>query len=392
MPDLMLRHQIRRGLRLFDPGRLAGRLLRGMGSSFAANLIAAFVAFASSLLLARALGSEQFGVFTYVNSWLNIAVLFATLGIDAALVRFLPQYAATTDWPAMHGLLRWSRRTAFLMALVVAAILVVIGGGMYARNGSVVGLTLCIAGVSLPLLAQVAVNQGALQGFQQVGFSQTPRAILRPLLLTICIAAIWLIGGEQLSAPTAMALNVLALAAALFVGMRWLHRSVPVAATAAEPQQHDRHWLRVSVPMLLVSSMGVLLHETSVVVTALLSGTTIAGVYAVAVRLSRMLAFGMTAGNSMVNPLIAELHAQGDFRRLQLASSTASTISLATALVLSLLFFAGGHFVLEPFGEGFQAGRGVVLILAAGQLFNAATGPWPACLRMTPSRPLHESP
>ena len=90
---------LRRGLQLFEPGRTSGRLLRGLGTSFATNLIAACVAFASSLLFARALGGEQFGIFTYVNSWLNIAVLTATLGLDAALVRFLPQYGTNRTGP-----------------------------------------------------------------------------------------------------------------------------------------------------------------------------------------------------------------------------------------------------------------------------------------------------
>jgi len=367
----------------FAPDRLAGRLLRGMSRSFAASLVAAVVAFASSLLLARALGSDQFGVFTYVSSWLNIAVLFATLGIDAALSRFLPQYAAQSDWSALRGLLRWSRWTTLGMALAVASVLVVIGGRLYLRDDSVVGLTLCIAGGCLPLLALVAVNQGALQGFHLAGFSQVPRSVLRPLLLTVLVAVLWLANGGQVSAPAAMALNALALVGAWALGELWLRTAVPVSATAACPQYQGPHWLRVAVPMLLVSSMGILLHETSVVVTALISGTTIAGVYSVAVRLSRMLAFGMTAGNSMVNPLIAELYARGEFRRLQLTTSVASTISLGVAVAVAVTLMIGSHLVLGAFGEAFQAGRGVVLILAAGQMFNAATGPVGGLLNMT---------
>ena len=44
---------------------------------------------------------------------------------------------------------------------------------------------------------------------------------------------------------------------------------------------------------------------------------------------------------------------------------------------------AGSHLVLGAFGDAFQAGRGVVLILAVGQLFNAATGPVAGLLNMT---------
>ena len=135
--------------------------------------------------------------------------------------------------------------------------------------------------------------------------------------------------------------------------------------------------------MLLVSGMGVLLHETSVVVTAIVGGTTVAGVYAVATRLSRMLAFGMTAGNSIANPLIAELHAQRDRRRLQLVSSAASAVSLSVAVALLFCLYAGGPLVLAAFGDAFRDGQNIVLILALGQLFNAATGPVAGLLNMT---------
>ena len=374
--------RVRRRLTLFDGRRVSGRLLRGMGSSFAANTAAAGVAFGSSLVLARTLGSEPFGVFTFVNSWLNIAVLVATLGLDAALVRFLPEYTAQKDWSAIRGVLGWSRRTALSASFVAAAILATIGGGLYLHNGSVAGLTACIAAASLPLLALVAVNQGALQGFQRVGFSQTPRAILRPLLLTIGAVGFWL-HGTALSAPGAMALNAVALAIAVWVGSRWLQRAVPAAASATPPRLDGRHWLRVALPMLLVSGMGILLHETSVIVTGVFAGTTMAGVYAVATRLSRMLAFGMTAANSIANPMIAELHAQRDLRRLQLVASTASTVSLSIAAMLLAALAMGGTRLLSAFGDAFEAGQGVVLILAIGQLFNAATGPVAGLLNMT---------
>lgn len=369
-------------LTLFNGGRVSGRLLRGMVSSFTANATAVGVAFGSSLVLARALGSEDFGVFTYVVSWLNIAVLVATLGLDTALVRFLPEYAAREDWAGIRGVLAWSRRTALMSSVVAAVILAAVGGGLFVRSGSAVGLTACIAAGSLPLLALVAVNQGSLQGFLRVGFSQTPRAILRPLLLTAGVAGFWLLG-TPLSAPAAMALNAVALAGALWVGARWLRRSIPAAAVTAAPRTEGRHWLRAALPMLSVSGMGILLHETSVIVTGAVAGTTLAGVYAVATRLSRLLAFGMTAGNSIANPLISELYARQDQRRLQLVSSTASTVSLSVAVVLLLALAAGGPFVLAAFGEAFLAGQSVVLILAAGQLCNAATGPVAGLLNMT---------
>lgn len=373
---------LRRKLKLFDGGRVSGRLLRGIGSSFAANAMAVGVAFGSSLVLARALGSADFGIFTYVNSWLNIAVLVATLGLDAALVRFLPEYAAREDWAGLRGVLGWSRRTALFSSTVAAVILAAVGGGLFVHSGSAVGLTACIAAGSLPLLALVAVNQGALQGFHRVGFSLTPRAILRPLLLTTGVVGLWMFGTE-LSAPAAMALNAVALAGALWVGARWLRQVIPTAAVTAPPRLEGRHWLRVALPMLSVSGMGILLHETSVIVTAAVAGTTLAGVYAVATRLSRIVAFGMTAGNSITNPLISELYTQQDQRRLQLVSSTASAVSLSVATVLLLALAVGGRYVLAAFGDAFQAGQSVVLILAVGQICNAATGPVVGLLNMT---------
>lgn len=379
----MFAHDFRRGLKLFEPDRLSGRLLRGLGTSFGTGIVAAVVAFASSLVMARTLGSAHFGVFTYVSSWLNIAVLAATLGLDAALVRFLPQFAADGDWAALRGLLRFSRCAALGVSMVVAAMLAVIGAGLTESTHSTVGPTLCAAAVSLPLLALVAVNQGALQGLHRVGYSQTPRAILRPLLLTAGVAALWQLQGAVVSAPVAMALNVPALVAALLAGTRWLGAACPAAARSIAPRFDCRNWLLTALPMLLVSGMVVLLHETSVVVTAIVGGTTLAGVYAVATRLSRMLAFGMTAGNAIASPLIAELHALGDQRRLQLVSSAASAVSLAVALVLWLALALGGRHVFAAFGDDFRPGQGVVLILAIGQLVNALTGPVAGLLNMT---------
>ena len=369
-------------LTLFDSGRVSGRLLRGMGSSFTANATAVGVAFGSSLVLARALGSEDFGVFTYVVSWLNIAVLVATLGLDAALVRFLPEYAAREDWAGIRGVLGWSRRAALMSSVVAAVILAAVGRRIVRSQrigGGPDGVHRCgivaaagARGCQPRLTARISTRRIQPDAARDSAPAAADRRRCRVLAARDTALGAGGDGAERCC-----------LAGALWVGARWLRQAIPAAAVPAAPRTEGRHWLRVALPMLSVSGMGLLLHETSVIVTGVVAGTTLAGVYAVATRLSRLLAFGMTAGNSIANPLISELYAQQDQRRLQLVTSTASTVSLSVAVVLLVALAVGGPFVLAAFGEAFLAGQSVVLILAAGQLCQRSHRTVAGLLNMT---------
>jgi O-antigen/teichoic acid export membrane protein len=87
--------------------------------------------------------------------------------------------------------------------------------------------------------------------------------------------------------------------------------------------------------------------------------------------------------NAIAAPLIAELWSTGRRAELQrLATFAARCVFAATALLV-LLLAALGRPTLALFGDGFPAGYGPLLVLAAGQATSALVGSVGLLLSMT---------
>jgi O-antigen/teichoic acid export membrane protein len=107
------------------------------------------------------------------------------------------------------------------------------------------------------------------------------------------------------------------------------------------------------------------------------------GIYNVAMRIATILTLALAATNNIAAPKFAELYATGNLQTLsQLTRKTiiASTF-IATVLVLPLIIFPG--FVLGLFGADYAAGSTALVILAAAQWVNVASGPVGALFSMS---------
>lgn len=370
--------------RLAGP-ELGAVLLRGGGGALAVSLAGTGLGLGCHLLLARWLGEAAYGVYAYLLTWIGILALLSRLGFETALVRFLPKYRVEGRADLARGLLRRADRLCLLAALAIAgtagAVLAVLAPRL---DPALVGAG-WVALAAIPPLALIGVRKGALQGLGRVVWAQVPDALLRPALVAVAAALAWLVAGRA-GAALAMALTVGAWLVALalaWLGQRRALVAGSLAGAGVEISDRTREWLRVSLPLLLVSGMRQLLNQTDVLLVGALLGPTEAGIYFVAARLTHLISFGLVASNAVASPLISATHAagrQGELQRLvTLSAWGASGFALLVALSLLLLRAP----LLALFGDAFVAGGAVLAVLAAGQVVNALTGPVGQLLNMT---------
>ncbi|MFQ5626838.1 MAG: oligosaccharide flippase family protein, partial [Methyloligellaceae bacterium] len=63
--------------------------------AFAIRVVSAGIAFFSQVLLARWMGSFEYGIFVFVWVWVLILGGFAPLGLSTSCMRFVPEYRET---------------------------------------------------------------------------------------------------------------------------------------------------------------------------------------------------------------------------------------------------------------------------------------------------------
>jgi O-antigen/teichoic acid export membrane protein len=154
-----------------------------------------------------------------------------------------------------------------------------------------------------------------------------------------------------------------------------LNRLFPLRTAVHEGARRDvKPIVRFALPLWLAELIFQFRKNVLTITLGTLSTLASVGIFAVA---SRVNSVGSTIYVSLVTairPILAQLHDRSDRAGLAHLYMTATRWMLTLNLPFFLLIVLYSKFILSLFGETFRAGATALLILAAGELVNAATG------------------
>lgn len=337
---------------------------------------------ASSALLARISGTQEYGVFVIAFTWLTILALVAGLGVDQTLLRLVAAYRVREAFGALAGLLAWGQRLVWLSgtgAALVTALAVWLAGD---RLDPGLQRTLWLVCLALPLAGQINLRLQALRSLRRYALGLIPEKLFKPLIF---MGAIWMLHHSGIAVGGAQAMTALLIATllSLLLLSHWLRIGLPPETFTAVPERNHREWLRLSLPLLVVSGMNMLLSNTDIVMLGIFAGAREAGIYSAASRIANVIAFGLVMVNSIAAPLFSELHAANKLGGLQRLISFAAAGTTLLVLLAGAAISLFGRELLQLFGPEFAAGYHALLVLCVGQLVNAWCGSVGYLLSMT---------
>ena len=86
--------------------REPGKVIRGIGWNFVGIIAGSVAGFLSSILLARFLGSAEYGSLALSMSVLNVLVIFSAMGFEFALNRYIPVFLCDNNPSGIRSLVR----------------------------------------------------------------------------------------------------------------------------------------------------------------------------------------------------------------------------------------------------------------------------------------------
>ena len=358
-----LRHSDRRVSFVLEAGLAFAFQVAGVGMSYVAQV-----------LLARWLGASEYGRYTYLIAWASLLSVFASLGFPTAVLRFVPEYLSQKKWSFLRGLLHVSGGLTFVVGLAISTVLAI----TISTCTSILGLAETQAGILVlgiwlvPILALVNLNAEMFKGFRRIALAYAPQVILRPVVLVVGAGVLFWSGA--LTAKGTVGAAYLSLIVALIVQVWLLARVLPDEARLSRPAYDVRLWMRVSLPLLLISGYLVLLNQMDVIMIGLWLGPEHVGIYNAAAKTAALVSFVLVAVNAVLAPMISSLYTQGrrlDLQRILYFSAHGifwPSLLMGSGLVLF------GKSILRFFGPEFVDAYPAMVILVLGQLVNASAG------------------
>jgi O-antigen/teichoic acid export membrane protein len=336
------------------------------------------MAFVLAVLLARFLGSTGYGVYALGFAWSTVLGIPAILGLNTFLVRGIARYEVQGRWDLMKGLLFRTNQLVLIASTTIALSSMAVSLLVLSTS---IRVAFCVAMLLIPLTALTLLRQGAMQAFGRVVSGQVPEYVIRPALIILVVLALELTHG--LAPATALGANVFAVAIAFIVGAVLLRRALPSQLRAATPEFRTHAWLRASIPMMLISGVWMANNYMTTLIVGLIDGPRSAGIYTVVQKGAEVIVILLYATNMPLAPAVARLYARGDHEGLQHTTERMARATLWVSAPVALAFMLLPHLYLSVFGSGFQVGATAMVVLAAGQLINAAAGPAGNVLLMT---------
>ncbi len=355
------------------------------GKVFLVRVGSALLALASQVLLARWMGSFEFGIYIYVWTWVLMIGALSDVGLSSAARRFIPEYTELKSLDRLRGFLAGSRWLAFFIATGIGTVgaLAVTLLAPWLDHFAIIPLYL--ACVTIPIYGLVQVQAGIAQSYDWPNLALMPFYIWRQLTITVLMGLIWLVGAPT-NAVTAMVVAVVTTWAVTIGQLAVLNRRLREKVPNGPKTYETKTWFATSLPIFVVEGFYLLLTYVDIITLEHFRSPHDVAIYYAGARLLAIVAFVYFAIAGATTHKFTEYHVTGDRQRLAAFFGETIRWTFWPSLIACAAILAFGRPLLSLFGAGFEAGYGVMFILAIGMLARAAVGPAERLLNMLGER------
>jgi O-antigen/teichoic acid export membrane protein len=354
---------------------------RAAGAAFAIRVLGAVAVFASQILLARWMGSSEFGTYVYAWTWLLLVGDLIHFGLPVAAQRFIPEYTQRGAFGLVRGFISASRWTVFAIGTIAAMIGAAAIRALDGLIDAAAVLPLYLACVALPFYNLTNILDGLSRSSNAICTALIPLFVLRPLFLIAVMAAVHF-SGWSTDATAAMAAFVFATWGAALIQLVLFNRNIASGVPAGRKEYDLKLWAATSMPIIAMWAFFTVLTYSDVLVLRQFGSPEDVAHYFAAAKILALVAFIHFAVAASVAHRFAAYQAAGDADALAAFSAMTVRLTFWPSLLAIALILALGRPILWLFGPAFVEAYPLMFIIAIGLIARAAVGPAERVLNM----------
>jgi len=366
-------------------------LIQGSLTFFILRILGMVVGYAFTLIVTRNLGASAWGIFVLCFTVLHIVSVIGKLGLDTALLRFIAQYNAQGKGKTAKYIYFKSIIIIIPLSLLLSIFLYYLSPLLAEKIFAKKHLAPYLKLMSFALIPFVllSINSESLRAFKKIKEYTTLQTFL-PFLFALIFFSISFYILNIKSIKAVVVAYILGIGISFLFSFLLLNKEFSNKNGELE-QIPLKQILSISLPMLLTSSLFMIMSWTDTIMLGMWRTEEEVGIYNVAVRLSMITSFTLGAINSIAAPKFAEFWGKRDLEGLKgVAQQSTKLIFWTSAPVLILYLIFPGWF-MGLFGEEFRKGVLALVLLTVGQFINAGTGSVGLILMMTDKEKVHRN-
>jgi len=365
-------------------GTIRSFLMKGAAVSFVGRTVAVVAGVAIQALLARLLSPAELGAFLLLQSVVVACARIGQLGLHRTAVRAIAAAAAKNDFDKARGYVLPTLIIALSSGSVVGLAYWLFVGRLLADQ--IFSSSLMIAALAatacwiLALTLQNVVSE-VFRGFQDIPSAVIFGGALTSVVIAFLLTIVFL-RGNQISLSEAVYISVLGGASSFLLALLFIHGRVSGARKS--PARPYRLLMSSALSLTVAGFLSSATAEIDIWIAGAFLDEESVALYGSAKRLIRIVSLPLVIMNLVVPPLIAELHAQGDAKRLQRAvRASASLAGIPALFTLVGLLAAREELLGFVYGDFYRQASAILLLLTVERLAFVWSGPCALTLTMT---------
>jgi len=357
-------------------------LFRGSGIAFIFKIAGLLLSYIFTLLITRMYGAATMGLFALSITILTILAMLGRLGFDTALVRFVAEYSSQGRMDLVREVyikaLRIVLPFCFLLSVLFFFSSSYVADNIFHKNH--LSPYLKIISLVIVPMAMIFMNSEGLRGLRKIKEHAFLQDISILLFAAVMLTFSFFIAQDN-HAPLIAYIISIAGVAGLSV-LLWI-KHANISSFSNGNNLKSVNLLTVSLPMLLTSSLFLVMWWTDTIMLGIFRTEGEVGIYSVALKIATLTSITLFSINTIAAPKFAEFYGKGDMNSLEKIIKQSSKLIFWSSLIIILCIFLFPSSILGLFGASFKAGIYALLFLSFGQFINAASGSVGWILQMT---------
>lgn len=365
------------------PG-LRTRLISGGLWSLGGRLIFLLLTLIINALIARLLSPADVGTYFLAQSLVIAVAALVSFGLPQTTVRMLSEAIATDQLGRVTDVV-WKALLFVAGSATTVSVIWGLGTGRWliqlALPGSGIGAVTVLFAVWLwGTTVQAAITE-MFRGLHDIRLASLLGNVLPTSLNAVVLAIVWA-SRLEVGLDTVILVAIVATAVVCGSGIVLLWQRLRFVPGGRETQFVEL--IRESFRIGIIGIAAAVFGQCDIWIIGMFNSSEDLAIYGAAARLAAIFPAPLLVVNGVLAPIIAELYAKGDNRKLERILRTATTVCGLPVVVLVLLTMGYGEMLLGMiYGDYYREGRLLLCLLGVGQLVNVGTGASSLVLLMT---------
>lgn len=355
---------------------------KGGGWLAAGDLVNYFARFVAALVLARFLGADGYGLYTLTVSLLFLASGLGNLGLDSAMERYTAVLTHRGDSRGMWGTLQLGLGITIVSSIITSSIVFfaadAISQGLF--DDDRLASLFRIGAFVVPFLMATTLLASIVRGFKRMDYSALTENFLQPV---VRLALIFVLAITGLTSSIALAIFGISYAAAAIVLVGLVHRLHPLNRPVRDADRYAKEIATFSFPFWFAGILTQLRKSLQPVLLGIYSTVANIGIISLVKSANLLGRVAVISIAKALRPTLAVALDQGHDEETAHLYQATTRWTLSANLPIFILMVLHPVAILSLFGESFEAGATALIIVAFGELANAASGTCGAVIDMS---------